>query len=72
MTTAEGKTIKGTLVHYDDFETTLKATDGKTGTWPTDSIKVDISDKLAGHRALLPKYTDDDLHDLTRYLLELK
>jgi cytochrome c oxidase cbb3-type subunit III len=72
VTTAEGKTIKGTLVHYDDFETTLKATDGKTGTWPTDSIKVDIPDKLSGHRALLPKYTDDDLHDLTRYLLELK
>lgn len=72
ITTPEGKTITGTLTHYDDFETTLKAADGKTQTWPTDSIQVEIPDKLAGHRALLPKYTDDDLHDLTRYLLELK
>jgi hypothetical protein len=72
VTTEGGKRITGTLTHYDDFETTLKAADGKTETWPTDSIKVDIQDKLAGHRALLPKYTDDDLHDLTRYLLELK
>jgi mono/diheme cytochrome c family protein len=72
VTTAAGKKISGTLAHYDDFETTLKVADGKTETWPTDSIKVDIPDKLAGHRALLPKYTDDDLHDITRYLLELK
>lgn len=72
VTTVDGKKITGTLVHYDDFETTMKANDGKIGTWPTDSIKVDIPDKLAGHRALLPKYTDDDLHDITRYLLELK
>jgi cytochrome c oxidase cbb3-type subunit III len=33
---------------------------------------VDIPDKLDGHRALLPKYSDDDLHNLTRYLLTLK
>jgi mono/diheme cytochrome c family protein len=68
----DGKKIAGTLVHYDDFETTLKSTDGTTATWPTPSIKVEIPDKLAGHRALLPKYTDDDLHNLTRYLLTLK
>jgi len=41
-------------------------------TWPTDTIKVDIPDKLAGHRALLPKLSDDDLHNLTRYLLTIK
>lgn len=72
VTTPDGKKIAGTLVHYDDFETTLKSTGGTTATWPTPSIKVEILDKLAGHRALLPKYTDDDLHNLTRYLLTLK
>jgi len=72
VTTPEGKTLTGVLAHYDDFETTLKTVDGSTATWSTPSIKVDIPDKLAGHRSLLPKYTDDNLHDLTRYLLTLK
>jgi mono/diheme cytochrome c family protein len=72
VTAEDGKKISGTLVHYDDFETTLKAVDGNIATWPTDSVQVEIPDKLAGHRALLPKYSDDDLHDLTRYLLTLK
>jgi len=72
VTTPEGKKISGTLAHYDDFETTLKADDGTSETWPTDKIQVEIPDTLAGHRALLPKYTDDDLHNLARYLLTLK
>jgi mono/diheme cytochrome c family protein len=72
VTTSDGKKLAGLLAHYDDFETTLKLTDGTMQTWPTNAIKVDIPDKLEGHRALLPKYTDDDLHNLTRYLLELK
>ena len=72
VTTPDGKKVAGTLVHYDDFETTLKAVDGTSSTWPTPSIKVEIPDKLEGHRALLPKYSDDDLHNLTRYLLTLK
>jgi len=68
----EGKELTGILEHYDDFETTLKTGDGSTMTWPTVSVKVEIPDKLEGHRALLPKYSDDDLHNLTRYLLTLK
>jgi len=72
VTTPDGKTLAGTLAHYDDFETTLKLADGSAQSWPTDSIKVDIPDKLAGHRALLPKLSDDDLHNLTRYLLTIK
>jgi len=72
VTTPEGKRLVGTLVHYDDFETTLRTEDGNSSTWQTDAIKVEIPDKLAGHRALLPKYTDDDLHNITRYLLTLK
>lgn len=72
VTTPDGKTLTGTLAHYDDFETTLKTSDGTTATWPTPAIKVEIADKLDGHRALLPKYTDDDLHNLARYLLTLK
>jgi cytochrome c oxidase cbb3-type subunit III len=70
--TPGGEKLTGTLVHYDDFETTIRSTAGATTSWPTDSIKVEIPDKLSGHRALLPKYSDDDLHNLTKYLLTLK
>ncbi|MBS1822531.1 MAG: c-type cytochrome [Acidobacteria bacterium] len=72
VTTPDGRKLTGTLAHYDDFETTLKSADGTASTWPTSAIKVEIADKLEGHRALLPKYTDDDLHNLTRYLLTIK
>ncbi len=72
VTTPAGQKLTGTLAHYDDFETTLKLADGTTQTWPTDTIKVEIPDPIAGHRALLPKYSDDDLHNLTRYLLTIK
>ena len=70
--TSDSHKLTGTLEHYDDFETTLRTDDGKTSTWTTDSVQVEIPDKLAGHRALLPKYSDDDLHNLTRYLLTIK
>ncbi|MCU1323376.1 MAG: hypothetical protein JWM43_3025 [Acidobacteriaceae bacterium] len=72
VTLASGEKMTGTLAHYDDFETSLKTAAGKVETWPTATVKVDIPDKLAGHRALLPKYSDDDLHNLTQYLLSLK
>jgi mono/diheme cytochrome c family protein len=72
VTTPSGEKLTGTLTHYDDFETTLRGSTGTTTTWPTPKIKVEIPDKLAGHRALLPRYTDDDLHNLTQYLVTLK
>lgn len=72
VTTQDGERLTGTLIHYDDFETTLRTAAGATNNWSTSTVKVDITDKLAGHRTLLPKYTDDDLHNLTQYLLTLK
>ena len=40
--------------------------------WPRDQVKVEVEDRLGGHRALLPKYTDADIHNLTAYLVTLK
>ncbi len=34
--------------------------------------KVEISDPLEGHKKLLVKYTDADIHDVTAYLVTLK
>jgi cytochrome c oxidase cbb3-type subunit 3 len=72
VTTPSGEKLTGTLTHYDDFETTLKSATGASTTWPTTTVKVEIPDKLAGHRDLLPRYSDDDLHNLTQYLVTLK
>ena len=42
-------------------------------TWPRDRTKsVDVDDPLAAHKALLPVYTDKDIHDLLAYLVTLK
>jgi cytochrome c oxidase cbb3-type subunit 3 len=37
-----------------------------------DVPKVDVVDPVKPHRDLLPKYTDDEIHDLTAYLVTLK
>ena len=42
-------------------------------TWPRDHTKsVDVVDPLAAHKAMLPIYTDKDIHDLLAYLVTLK
>lgn len=72
ITTASGEIVNGTLRTMNDFE--LSYTDG-TGNYHyarRDQVKVEIEDKLAGHRALLPKYSDDDIHNLTAFLVTLK
>jgi cytochrome c553 len=35
-------------------------------------VKVEIEDRLTAHRALLDKYSDADIHNLTAYLVTLK
>lgn len=74
VTTADGQKVEGRLDRIDDFIVTLTLADGtqrsfaRSGNSPT----VQIDDPLAGHRELLRKYTDKDIHDLTAYLVTLK
>jgi hypothetical protein len=35
-------------------------------------VKVKVEDRLAGHRRLLERYTDADIHNLTAWLVTLK
>ena len=35
-------------------------------------MKFTVDDKLEAHAALLPKYTDDDMHNVLAYLQTLK
>ena len=72
VTPETGKPVSGTLLKYDDFNVSLRTASGEFEEWPTDRVKVVLEDKLGGHRALLPKYTDANLHDITAYLVTLK
>lgn len=69
---ASGEKISGTLVHLDEFSVSLHDSSGWYRSFSRDKVAVDVHDPLAAHKALLPKYTDDDMHNLLAYLETLK
>ena len=72
--TERGKpAVTGILIHVDDFLVTLQKDDGSLQTFRRnlDTPQVVVNDPLAPHRALLPRYTDNDIHDVTAYLVTL-
>jgi cytochrome c oxidase cbb3-type subunit 3 len=74
VTTGSGERVEGRLDRIDDFIVILTPADGiqrsfrRSGAVP----QVQVNDPLAGHRQLLVKYTDKDMHDVTAYLVTLK
>jgi cytochrome c oxidase cbb3-type subunit 3 len=65
--------VTGTLIHADDFIVTLQKEDGALLTFRrSGDTQVAIHDPLESHRLLLPKYTDEDIHDVTAYLVTLR
>jgi len=72
VTLPSGQTVTGRIRTMTDFDLSLTDSSGEYHYWPRNQVKVEIEDKLAGHRALLAKYTDADIHNLTAYLVTLK
>jgi cytochrome c oxidase cbb3-type subunit 3 len=72
VTAKDGQTFTGSLMKLDDFNVSLRVANGDLRQWPLDRVKVKVEDNLGGHRALLPKYTDADIHNITAYLVTLK
>ena len=74
VTTRDGQRVEGRLDRIDDFMVVLTQADGtprsfrRSGSAP----HVQITDPLEGHKKLLVKYTDEDIHDVTAYLVTLK
>ena len=66
------ETFTGTLKQIDDINVSMVDVNGAFHSWPMREVKVEVEDRLAGHRALLEKYTDADIHNLTAYLVTLK
>ena len=74
VTTASGEKVAGKLARIDDFVVTLTLADGLERSFRRDgeSPRVEIDDPLQPHKDLLAKYTDQDIHNLTSYLVTLK
>jgi cytochrome c oxidase cbb3-type subunit III len=74
VTTADGRKVEGRVVRIDDFYVTLQLSDGsqRTFTREGDVPKVEVRDPLKAHRDLLSVHTDDDMHDVTAWLVTLK
>lgn len=73
--TAGTRVLKGRLEYVDSFSVSLRDEHGDYHSFALDvpnPPKVDIQDPLAGHEALLPKYTDADMHNVLTYLVTLK
>ena len=72
VTTASGQTVAGKVKTNTDFDISLIDATGNYFSWPRNQVKVELEDKLNGHRAMLPKYSDADINNLAAYLVTLK
>ena len=67
VTLSSGERVTGESCS-NTYEVSVRTSDGKTQTWPADSVRVDVTDPLQAHRDLLPKYTDAAMHNMFVYL----
>ena len=74
ITLPSGQTFAGRLARIDEFVVSVVEADGTTRSFQRDgdSPRVEVRDPLQPHKALLRVYTDQDIHDVTAYLVTLK
>ena len=72
VTSANGRKVVGTVSKADDFNISLYDDAGNYYSFARDKVKIETEDKLEGHRQMLPKYSNADIHNMTAYLVTLK
>lgn len=74
VTMPTGETVKGQLDQIDDFLVALTDSDGNYHSYVRhgDNPKVTISNPLQPHFDMLRSFKDEDIHNLTAYLVTLK
>lgn len=72
VTTADGRTISGTLVFRDEFAVALRDADGRYRSFATRDVEIEIDNPLSAHIEQLSRYTDRDIHDVITYLHSLR
>ena len=72
-TLPSGEKVEGRLVQIDHFLVTVVQADNTLRSVNRDDkTKVEITDPLAAHKAMLSTLTDKDMHDVTAFLATLK
>jgi cytochrome c oxidase cbb3-type subunit 3 len=74
VTPPSGDKEEGVLTHIDDFLVALTTPKGEYRSFARDGDvpKVEVHDPLEPHLKMLTHYTDDEIHNLTAYLVTLK
>ena len=74
VTLQSGETVKGQLDQIDDFIVALTDSDGNYHSYVRhgDSPKVTISNPLQPHFDMLRNFKDEEIHNVTAYLVTLK
>jgi cytochrome c oxidase cbb3-type subunit III len=72
VTTKSGEVVEGKLNHLDEFSVAITDADGWFHAYPRNEVKVEVTDQLAAHRALLEKLTQTQMHDLYAYVHTLE
>lgn len=67
-----GESVSGTLIDADAFDVALIDQNGWYRSYPRDRVQLEMRDPLQAHRAMLPHYTDREMHDMLAYLETLK
>jgi mono/diheme cytochrome c family protein len=74
VTVPGGEKIEGEIERLDDFSVAIRQDDGSRRSWRivNGSPRVIVTDPLQAHRDLLKEYRDEDIHNVTAYLVTLK
>ena len=75
VTLRTGQKFEGRVIRSDDFIIALALENGTSRSFRRDGDevpKVEIHNPREGHLKLLPVYTDQDIHNVTAYLVTLK
>jgi cytochrome c oxidase cbb3-type subunit III len=66
---ADGEKFKGNVVHLDSFFVAITDANGNYHSWPlVQDTRVVLDEPLRGHKTLLSRYHDKDIHDVFAYL----
>jgi cytochrome c oxidase cbb3-type subunit 3 len=72
ITTKSGEVVEGKLNHLDEFSVAITDANGWFHAYSPSEVKVEVTDKLAAHRALLNTLTQKQMHDLYAYVHTLE
>lgn len=73
VTPAGGQTMTGELLRIDDFDVSMRDATGQFHSYKRSAaLNVEVDDPLTAHHTMLDAYTDQDIHNVVRYLESLK